>query len=386
VQLPRIYLDHTATTPLVPAVWEAMQPYFTERWPSPGALYRAGRALKRELEEARRRAASTLGAEPNDLVFTSSGTESINLAVRGVAQASQHRGRHIITTQIEHRAVLDTARQLEKQGWRVTYLPVDGQGLVDLVALNGALDAETVLVSVMLANNEVGTIQPIKEIARIVEARQPAVPVHTDAIAAAGYLPLDVTELGADLVSLSAHKFGGPKGAGLLWARRGVLLQPIISGDDRERGRRAGQEDVPAIMGMVRALELALPAASDRGDAVRALADRLVAGIAQGVPGSMVTGHPTNRVPHIASFCLQHVDGEALLQQLDMQGIAAASGSACTSASLEPSHVLKAMGIPAALAEGNLRLSLGVENTKDEIDRVVEVLPGIVERMRRMRG
>lgn len=385
VQLPRIYLDHTATTPLGPGVFEAMEPYLKERWLSPGALYRDARALKREIDDARRRIAAVLGAEPNDIVFTSSGTESINLAIRGVAAASQHRGRHIITTQIEHRAVLDTAKQVEKQGFRVTYLPVDSAGLVDLGALEAALDDETVLVSIMAANNEVATIQPLGEAARLVKARNPAIPVHTDAVAAAGYLSLDVAELGVDLLSISPHKIGGPKGAGLLWLRRGVLVQPQILGGDQERGRRAGHEDVPAIMGMARAIELAVPNHADRTARVGALSARLIDGLREAIPGTAVTGHATLRVPHIASYCFEDADGEALLLQLDVQGISAASGSACASATLEPSHVLKAMGIPTRLAEGNLRLSLGPENTDEDIDRVLAILPGIVERTRALR-
>lgn len=362
-----------------------MAPYFTDKWLSSGALYRGARSVKRELEDARRRIGATLGAETADIVFTSSGTESVNLATQGVAMGSQHRGRHVITTQVEHRCVLDTARQLEKRGWRVTYLPVDAFGVVDLTALEEALDEETTLVSVMLANNEVGSIQPIQEIVRLVKASYPTVAVHTDAVAAAGYLPLDVGDLGVDLLSLSAHKVGGPKGAGLLWVRRGVLLQPQLLGDDRERGRRAGMEDVPAIMGMARALEVALPACADRAQRVGRLSARLMDRIGEQVPGATVTGHPTHRLPHIASFCFERVDGEALLLQLDLQGIAAASGSACTSATLEPSHVLKAMGVSTTLAEGNLRLSLGVENTDEDVDRVLAVLPAVVHRIRALR-
>lgn len=384
MQRPRIYLDHTATTPLAPGVFEAMEPYLTEKWLSPAGLYRGARAMKRELDDARRRVAGLLGADPGEIVFTSSGTESVGLAVRGVAMASQHRGRHIITSRIEHRAVLDSAEQLGKQGWRVTYLPADADGVVDLVALEDSLDDETALVSIMWANNEVGSIQPVREIARLVKARNPAIPVHIDAIAAAGYLPLDVGDLGVDLISLSSHKVGGPKGAGLLWIRRGVLLQPQILGGDQERGRRAGTEDMPAIMGMARALEIALPAAVQQVR-VGALCSRLLDHVAEAIPGTVVTGHRTVRLPHIASFCFEGVDGEALLLQLDVQGIAAASGSACTSATLEPSHVLRAMGVPTRLAEGNLRLSLGPENTADEIDYVLEVLPRIVERLRALR-
>lgn len=381
----RIFLDHTATCPLAPGVLEAMQPYFTEKWTTPAGLYRSARALKREVDDARRRSAELLGADPNEIVFTSSGTESINLGVRGVAMASQHRGRHIVTSQIEHRAVLDTIKQLEKEGWRVTYLPVDSEGVVDLGALQAALDDETVLVSVMLANNEVGTVQSLAEVVRITKARNAAIPVHTNAVAAAGYLDLNVAKLGVDLFSISSHKIGGPKGGGLLWVRRGVPLGSLILGGDQERGRRAGSEDVPAIIGMARALELTLPAWEERAAHVGRLCGRLLDGIRESVPDAIVTGRHADRLPHIASFCFEGVDGEALVLQLDVQGIAAASGSACTSATLEPSHVLRAMGVPTGMAEGNLRLSLGPENTDEEIDRVLEVLPGIIERMRALR-
>lgn len=381
----RVYLDHTATTPLAPGALDAMQPYFTDKWMSPAALYRGSRALRRELEDARRRIAQLLGAEANDIVFTSSGTESVSLAVRGVALASQHRGQHLVTTQVEHRAVLDSVQHLEKQGWNATHVSVDENGVVDLAALEAAIDDKTTLVSVMLANNEVGSLQPIRDVVRIVKARGAAIPVHVDAVAAAGFVPIDVKDLGVDLLSLSSHKLGGPKGAGLLWMRRGVLLQAQILGGDQERGRRAGAEDVPAIMGMARALELALPSAAERAEQARGLSARLIDGIAESVPGTVLTGHPTDRLPHIASFCFEGVDGEALLLQLDVQGIAAASGSACTSATLEPSHVLRAMGVPPALAEGNLRLSLGVENTQDDVDYVLQLLPGVVERMRELR-
>ncbi len=381
----RVYLDHTATTPLAAGVLDAMQPYFTDEWMSPGALYRGSRALRRELEDARRRIAQLLGGEANDIVFTSSGTESVSLAVRGVTLASQHRGQHLVTTQIEHRAVLDSAQHLSKQGWSVTYVSVDGDGVVDLAALEAAIDEKTTLVSVMQANNEVGSLQPIREVVRIVKGRGAAIPVHVDAVAAGGFVPIDVQDLGVDLLSLSSHKLGGPKGAGLLWIRRGVLLQAQILGGDQERGRRAGAEDVPAIMGMARALELALPSAAERAAHARGLSTRLIDGIVETVPGTLLTGHPTDRLPHIASFCFEGVDGEALLLQLDVQGVAAASGSACTSATLEPSHVLRAMGVPPALAEGNLRLSLGPENTQEDVDYVLQVLPGAVERMRQLR-
>ena len=381
----RVYMDHTATTPLAPGVLDAMQPYLTEKWLSPAGLYRGARAARREMEDARRRVAQLLGGEANDIVFTSSGTESVSLAVRGVALASQHRGQHVITTQIEHRGVLDTAKQLEKQGWRATYLPVDGRGVVDLAALENALDDQTTLVSVMLGNNEVGSVQPIREVVRLVKARAATIAVHVDAVAAAGFVPIDVRDLGVDLLSLSSHKIGGPKGAGVLWVKRGTLVQAQILGGDQERGRRAGAENVPAIMGMARAMELALPGASERAATMHQLSGRLIDGLQEGVPGTLLTGHPTRRLPHIASFCFEGVDGEALLLQLDVQGIAAASGSACASATLEPSHVLSAMGVPPALAEGNLRLSLGPENTAEDVDYVLRVLPSAIERMRALR-
>jgi len=381
----RVYMDHTATTPLALGVLEAMQPYLTDKWLSPAALYRGARAVRREMEDARRRIAQLLGGEQNDIVFTSSGTESVSLAVRGVALASQHRGQHLITTQIEHRAVLDSTKQLEKQGWRVTYLPVDDVGVVDLDALEAALGGETTLVSVMLANNEVGSLQPIRDVVRVVKAHGSTIPVHVDAAAAAGFVPIDVRDLGIDLLSLSSHKVGGPKGAGLLWMKRGTLLQAQILGGDQERGRRAGAENLPAIMGMASALDVALPNAQERGEQVRALSGRLVDGLRESIPGMVLTGHPTERLPHIASFCFEGVDGEALLLQLDVQGIAAASGSACASATLEPSHVLSAMRVPPAIAEGNLRLSLGVEDTAEDVDYVLQVLPGAIERMRALR-
>jgi len=381
----RVYLDHTATTPLAPGVLEAMHPYLSEKWLSPSALYRGARALRREMEDARRRVAQLLGGEPTDVVFTSSGTESVSLAVRGVALASQHRGQHVITTQVEHRAVLDSAKQLEKQGWRVTYLPVDEVGIVDLEALAAALDAETTLVSIMLANNEVGSLQPVKEAVRLVKQHSGAIPVHVDAVAAAGFVGINAPDLGVDLLSLSSHKVGGPKGAGVLWMKRGTLLQAQIFGGDQERGRRAGAENIPAIMGMARALELALPAAGERGEQMRRLSARLTDGLRESIPGTVVTGHASERLPHVASFCFEGVDGEALLLQLDVQGIAAASGSACASATLEPSHVLSAMHVPPALAEGNLRLSLGIENTDEDVDYVLSVLPTAIERMRALR-
>lgn len=382
---PSIYFDHTATTPLLPEVRAAMLPFLDDRWQSPGALYRAGRALKREVDSARRRIADALHVLPTDLVFTSSGTESINLGIRGVAYASQHRGRHLITTAVEHRAVLDTARDLQKQGWRLSIVPVDGDGVVDVDAVVGQVAADTTLVSVMLANNEVGSLQPVREIARAVKAAHPGVAVHTDAVAAAGYIALDVEDLGVDLLSLSAHKVGGPPGAGVLWARRGTLLSPLLLGGDQERGRRAGPENVPAIIGMARAFELTLGSSETRARTVGVLAQRLMDGLTERVAGTHITGSRSARLPQIASFCFEGVDGEALLLQLDVQGIAAASGSACASATLAPSHVLQAMGIPPALAEGNLRLSLGVENTEAEIDRALEIIPRVIERMRALR-
>ncbi|HZU08157.1 MAG TPA: cysteine desulfurase NifS [Chloroflexota bacterium] len=376
-----IYLDHAATTPVRPEVVEAMLPYFTDRYGNPSSIYGLGREARQAIDRARDTVANILGCRSAEVIFTSCGSESDNLAIKGVAFACRDRGNHIITSQVEHHAVLHTCEWLERYfGFEVTYLPVDRYGVVDLAALEAALTERTILVSVMLANNEVGTIQPIREIAELVRPR--GIVLHTDAVQGGGALDLNVDALGVDLLSLSGHKFYAPKGVGVLYVRQGTPLLPQLQGGGQERNRRAGTENVPYIVGLATALQLAteeLPSTTAR---LRALRDRLIRGVLERVPGAHLTGHPTARLPNSASFVFEGVEGEALLLALDQVGICASTGSACTSGSLEASHVLKAMGLPVDLAQGSLRLTLGRDNTEDQIDRTLEVLPGIVERVR----
>jgi len=377
-----IYLDHAATTPVDPDVVQAMLPYFTEKFGNPSSIYAPAREARKAMDWARETVAGILGASPSEVVFTSGGTESDNLAIKGAAFANRHKGNHIITTQIEHHAVLHTCEYLEKRfGFRVTYLPVDQHGTVDLDALQRALTPDTILVTIMYANNEVGTIQPIQEISQIVKAA--GVLFHTDAVQAGGALDLNVDKLGVDMLSLSAHKFYGPKGVGVFYVRKGTSYWPQQHGGGQERGRRAGTENTAGIVGLATALKLAYDRLETHNAHVSKLRDRLIDGILK-IPGAYLTGHPTNRLPNNASFVFDYVEGESILLSLDMMGIGASSGSACTSASLEPSHVLKAMGVPIERAHGSLRLTTGSGNTEEDIDRVVEVLPGIIERLRAM--
>jgi len=375
-----IYLDHAATTPVAPAVLEAMLPFFREKFANPSSLYGPAREVRRAIDQARDTVARVLGARSSEIIFTSGGTESDNLAIKGVAFANRHRGNHIITSRVEHHAVLHTCEYLEKFGFRVTYLPVDRTGLVDLNALEDALDDQTILVSIMYANNEVGTIQPIKEIAQLLRPR--GIIFHTDAVQAAGALALNVDDLGVDLLSLSAHKFYGPKGAGVLYVRRGVTFWPQQHGGGQERGRRAGTENVPGIVGLAKALELAEQNRPQYVAHCQALRDRLIQGVLERIPGAVLTGHPTQRLPNNASFCLEGIDAESLLLMLDRRGVCASSGSACTSGSLEPSHVLLAMGIQSPLALGSLRLTVGLDNTPEQIDRALDILVESVQKLR----
>lgn len=372
-----IYLDHAATTPLDPCVREAMLPYLGPRYGNPSSIYALAREARQALDEARDTVAAALGAHPSEIVFTGSGSEADTMAVVGVAFAGRARGRHIVTSAVEHHAVLHSCQYLEQEhGFRVTYVPVDRHGVVDLAALEAALDDETILVSVMLGNNEVGTLQPIAEIARCTRAR--GIPLHTDAVQAVGLLDVDVRALGVDLLSLAAHKLNGPKGVGALYIRRGVRCHPLIHGGGQERGRRAGTENVAGIVGLATALRRAQAERAARVARITALRDRLVAGVLAAVPDAIFTGHPSARLPHIASFILPGVESEPLLLNLDYRGVAASSGSACTSGSLEPSHVLLAMGYPPELAGGSLRLSLGHDNTAEEIDAAVAALREVV--------
>ena len=378
-------MDHAATTPVDPRVVEAMLPYFSQKYGNASSIYSLGREARQAIEDARRTVADILGCDPKEVIFTSCGSESDNLAIRGVAFAQRHRGKgnHIITSPIEHHAVSHTVEQLEKYfGFEVTYVPVDRYGMVDPDDVGRAIRDDTVLISIMYANNEVGTIEPIAEIGEI--ARQRGIPFHTDAVQAGGALDLNVDRLKVDLLSLSAHKFYGPKGIGVLYVRQGTPLLPMQTGGGHERNRRAGTENVPYIVGLARALEIAYDELESNNRRIRRLRDRLIEGVLSRIPEAELTGHPTQRLPNNASFVIKYVEGESILLNLDMMGVCASSGSACTSASLEPSHVLLAMGIPPEVAHGSLRLTLGRENTEEDVDYVLEVLPPIVEKLRAM--
>jgi cysteine desulfurase len=383
-----VYLDHAATTPLRAEAREAMLPFLGERFGNPSASYARARQAQRGVEEARRTVAEVLGSRPSEVVFTSGGTESVNAAIKGVAFAQQlaHLGNHIVTSTIEHHAVLHSSQYLEKFGFEVTYLPVDGHGLVDPAAAAQAVGPRTVLVSMMLANNEVGTIEPVVEIAQAVRARAHSLGrrifLHTDAVQAACSLDLNVDRLGVDLLSLAAHKFGGPMGAGVLYLRRATPFLSQQSGGGQERQRRAGTENVAGIVGTAVALRLAVAERQAYVSHCGRLRDRLVHGIRGAVPGAELSGSPQERLPNNAHFTFEGVEADALVAALDEAGIAASAGSACTSSVWEPSHVLVAMGIPLARAIGSLRLTVGPENTDEEIDSALSVLPGIVERLR----
>lgn len=379
-----IYLDHAATTPPAPEVVDAMLPYFRGQYGNASSLYSLGRESRQAVEGARELAAAFLGCRPQEILFTSGGSESDNLALRGVMWALRSKGDHLITTQIEHHAVLYSASALERQGFRVTYLPPDRQGRVTVEQVAEALTPATTLISVMHGNNEVGTLQPVEAIGRL--ARERGVLFHTDAVQTAGHLPIQVRQLPCDLLSLSAHKLYGPKGVGLLYRRIGVPLVSQIAGGDQEYGQRAGTENVAGIVGLGKALELA-HAAMEAGEAdrLRSLRDRLIAGVLAGVPDAELTGHPTERLPNHASFRFLHIEGEPLLLNLDMRGICGSSGAACASGEIEPSHVLLAMGYTREEAQGALRLTLGRENNADEVEQVIPALPPLVNSLRRLR-
>ena len=380
-----VYMDHAATTPVDPRVVEAMLPYWTQQYGNASSIYTLGRQARHALEDARRTVAEILNCDPKEVIFTSCGSESDNLALRGVAFQRRQRGgkNHIITSSIEHHAIGHTVEQLVKEfGFEATYLPVDRYGMVDPADVARAIRPETAIISIMYANNEVGTIEPIAEIGSI--AREHKVPFHSDAVQAGGTLSLDVKALQVDLLSLSAHKFYGPKGVGVLYARRGVPLLPMQTGGGHERNRRAGTENVAYAVGLATALRLAYEEAEEANARIARLRDRLVAGVLERIPDSQLSGHPTQRLPNSASFLFKYVEGESILLNLDQMGVAASSGSACTSGSLEPSHVLTAMGFPHEVAHGSLRLTLGRESTAQDVDYVLAGLPGIVEKLRRM--
>ena len=382
----RIYLDYAATTPFDPRVLEAMMPYMTEHFGNPNSIHSFGREARRAIDEAREKIAQLLNCQPSEIVFTSGGTESDNLALRGVAEAYRHKGNHIVTTAIEHHAILRTCKALEDMGFFVTYLPVDEHGLVSPEQVAEVVNERTILVSVMHANNEIGTIEPITEIVRVVKEKRPDTIVHTDAVQTVGHIPVDIQELGVDLLSFSAHKFYGPKGIGGLFVRKGVRLVPQITGGGQERNRRSGTENVAAIVGMAKALELAVEEMPTELPRLQALRDELITGVLSRIPETRLNGHPTLRLPHNANFSFRGIEGEALLLQLDLNGIAASSGSACSSGSLEPSHVLLALGLDYELAIGSLRITLGRFTTREHILRLLDLLPKVVEKLRALRG
>ncbi|MBQ9197190.1 MAG: cysteine desulfurase NifS [Clostridia bacterium] len=378
----RIYMDNAATTAVNPAVLEKMLPYFTECYGNASSIHGSGRDARKALEEARRKVAAVLDCKPQEVYFTSGGSESDNWAIKGTAFANRKKGNHIITSAIEHHAVLHTCQWLEKQGFTVTYLPVDEFGQVNPDDVEKAITDQTTLISIMAANNEIGTLQPIREIAAI--AHQHKVLFHTDAVQAMGAIPMDVKEIGCDMLSLSAHKFHGPKGVGVLYIKQGTRIENFMHGGAQERGKRATTENIPGIVGLAEALTLATQNLEEKSARIAALRDQLIDGLTSSIPYTRLNGHRTNRLPNNCNISIRFVEGESLLLRLDLAGIAASSGSACTSGSLDPSHVLLAIGLPHEIAHGSLRFSLSDTSTQEEVDEVLKVLPGIVEVLRSM--
>jgi cysteine desulfurase len=380
--MKKIYLDHIAGTPLHPAVLEAMLPYLKDNFGNPQSLHSLGQEASQSIEEARENVAQLINAGSSEIFFTSSGSEANNFAIKGLAFAQQDRGRHIIVSAIEHQSVLHSAKYLEKFGFRVSQIPVDKYGLLDPGDVENAITDETILVSIMLANGEVGTQQPIDEIGQICQAKD--LLFHTDAVDAVGNIPVDVKDLGVDALSLAGNQFYGPKGSAALFLKKGKRILPFIDGGIQEGGRRAGTEDVPAIVGLGKAAEIAIQEMDQRMEKMKTLRDRLIEKLPKAIEHTILTGHPERRLPHHASFCVEFVEGEAMLLNLDMQGIFASSGSACTSRALKASHVLLAMGIDHALAQSSLVFSLIDSNTSGDVDYLLEVFPPIIDKLRKM--
>jgi cysteine desulfurase len=378
----KVYLDHAATTPVHPKVLEAMLPYFSVRFGNPSNLHDVGREAKNAVDEARVKTAALINAKPEEIYFTSSGSEANNFALKGLAQANSQKGNHIIVSQIEHFSVLHPVKTLEKSGFTVTALPTDATGLVDPADVAKAITKDTILVSIMHANNEIGTIQQIEEIARI--TKEKGVLFHTDAVASTGWVPVDVKALGVDALSLSGHQFYGPKGSAALFLRKGVRIKPQIEGGVQEEGRRAGTENVPAIVGLGKAAELAAAELPHRVSYLSGMRDRLQKGLAGSIDHMVINGHPGRRLPNNLNLSFWYVEGESMLLFLNMNGISVSSGSACTSRSLKSSHVLTCIGTDAAVANGTLLMTLGMGNTEEDIDYVIEKLPPIVKRLREM--
>ena len=378
----RIYLDYAATTPTHPEVVKAMLPYFTEVFGNPSSIHAHAQEAKEAVEEARAEVASFIGAQDEEMIFTSGGTESDNTAIKGVAYANQSKGNHIITSSIEHHAVLETCRFLEEIGFQVTYLPVDKYGTVSPDDVRRAITGKTILISVMHANNEIGTVQPIREISRV--TREAGIYFHTDAVQTVGHIPIDVKELGIDLLSMSAHKLYGPKGVGALYARKGTRLVPFIHGGGQERERRASTENVPGIVGFSRAIELARQEMNEEAEHLTSLRDKLIKGLLERIDHTRLNGHPTNRLPNNVNISIEFVEGESMCLNLDLEGICASTGSACSSGGIEASHTILALGLPPLQAHGSLRFSLGKWTSEEDIDRVLESLPRIVAKLRAM--
>lgn len=377
-----VYLDHSATTPVRPEVLAAMLPYFANKFGNASSVHRWGYEARQAINDAREKVASLIEASPNEILFTSGGTESDNLAIRGVAHSRKAKGKHLITSQIEHHAVLHTFEALQKEGFEVTFVPCDKYGLIDPDDIKRAIRKDTILISIMHGQNEVGTIEPIKDIGAI--AREHGVLFNTDAVQSAGKVHIDVRDMNIDLLTVSSHKIYGPKGVGALYVRKGVRLVPQITGGAHERRMRAGTENVPGIVGFGEACRLAKADLPEESQRLANLRDKLIQGILDKIPDVVLNGHPTLRLPHNVNVSVKYLEGESILLNLDRMGVAASSGSACTSGSLEPSHVLLAMGLSHETAHGSLRFTLGRSNTEEDIDYVLEVLPPIVEKLRSM--
>lgn len=378
----KIYMDNAATTPVRDEVFNTILPYFKEYYGNASSVYSIAKESKKALEKAREQVAKGISAKTDEIYFTAGGSESDNMALRGVAEALKGEGNHIITTKIEHHAILHTCEYLEKHGYEVTYLSVDELGKIRLKELENSIRPETILISVMFANNEIGTIQPIAEIGEI--ARKHGVLFHTDAVQAVGHVPIDVEEMNIDLLSMSGHKLGAPKGIGAIYIRKGVAIQPLIFGGAQEKKKRAGTENIPGIVGLGKAVELAVAELDVETKRLKQLRDKLISGILEKIPFSKLNGHPTDRLPGNSNISFAYIEGESMLLLLDAIGVAASSGSACTSGSLDPSHVLMAIGLPHEIAHGSLRLTLDRGNTEEEVDFILEKLPGIVQRLRDM--
>ena len=378
--MKRIYMDHSATTPMAPEVLQAMQPYFSDKFGNASSLHSFGQEAKEALEDSREKVAKLLGANPEEIVFTSGGTESDNLALKGIARRNKDKGKHIITTSVEHPAILETCKKLGKEGFVVTYLPVTGEGLVDLAVLQAAIRPDTILISVMHANNEIGTIQPLEEIGRLTAERD--IYLHTDAVQSVGKIPTDVNALGVDSLSLSAHKLYGPKGVGALYIRRGTKLESIVEGGGHERGLRSGTENVAGIVGLARAAEISSESMAAEGQRLTELRDELAGLVLEKVKDAWINGTMKERLPGSLNFGFSYVEGESLLLFLDSKGIAVSTGSACSSHKLQPSHVLLSLGLQPEQCHGSLRITMGRSNTKEEVDYVAECIAEAVARLR----